>query len=128
MLNYRPQTSIFTARKPSLGQGNVFTPVCQSFCSRGERGAYSIACWDPPPGQVSPGRYTPRQVTPSAHCMLGYGQQAGGTHPTGMQSSYSVSLLLKITYQQEVNGTTEFFNYYAYLLARRHCHGYKRSK
>ena len=26
---------IFTARKRSLGQGNVFTPVFQSFCSQG---------------------------------------------------------------------------------------------
>ena len=40
----------------------------------------------PPPSRYTPqvgtppGRYTPRQ------CMLGYGQQAGGTHPTGMHS------------------------------------------
>ena len=27
-------SSILTARKRSLGQGNVFTPVCQSFCSQ----------------------------------------------------------------------------------------------
>ena len=47
-----------------------------------------------PPGQVHhPGRYTPwagthcpGQVHPHVQCMLGYGQQAGGTHPTGMQS------------------------------------------
>ena len=26
---------IFTARKRNLGQCNVFTPVCQSFCSQG---------------------------------------------------------------------------------------------
>ena len=25
---------LVTVRKRSLGQGNVFTPVCQSFCSR----------------------------------------------------------------------------------------------
>ena len=31
------------------------------------------ACWD-----------TPLPV----QCMLGYGQQAGGTHPTGMHSCY----------------------------------------
>ena len=38
------------------------------------------------PWQVHPlGRYTPRQVHPP-QCMLGYGQQAGGTHPTGMHS------------------------------------------
>ena len=54
------------------------------------------------PGQVPPGRCTPRQVhpqadtlpqagtppryTPRPQCMLGYCQQAGGTHPTGMHS------------------------------------------
>ena len=26
------------------------------------------------------------QTAPSAQCMLGYGQQAGGTHPTGIHS------------------------------------------
>ena len=30
-----PCSVLFTARKRSLGQGNVFTPVCQSFCSQG---------------------------------------------------------------------------------------------
>ena len=25
---------VITARKRNLGQGNVFTPVCQSFCSQ----------------------------------------------------------------------------------------------
>ena len=48
-----------------------------------------------PPGRYTPlGRYTLRAGTPPgrytpAHprqCMLGYGQQAGGTHPTGMHS------------------------------------------
>ena len=30
---------------------------------------------------------------PPAQCMLGYGQQAGGTHPTGMQSClYKIAL------------------------------------
>ena len=39
----------------------------------------------PPPGQ------TPPLADPPAQCMLGYGQQAGGTHPTGMHSSYFAS-------------------------------------
>ena len=45
------------------------------------------------PWQVHPpSRYTPQQVhppqayTPLRQCILGYGQQAGGTHPTGMHS------------------------------------------
>ena len=32
------------------------------------------------------GIHPPGQTPPSAQCMLGYGQQAGGTHPTGMHS------------------------------------------
>ena len=122
---------LITARKLAFlqpanevwGKVMFFRPVCRSFCSRG-RGV-------PVPlhAGIHPRVGTPPWAgTPSAHCMLGYGQQARGTHPTGMQSCYSVSLFLKITYQHEVNGTTDFFNYYAYLLARRHCHGYKRSK
>ena len=42
---------IFTARKRSLGQGNIFTSVCQEFCSRG--GAWSGGVPGDPP---SPGR------------------------------------------------------------------------
>ena len=38
---------------------------------------------------TTPGRYTPlpgRYTPPRLQCMLEYGQQAGGTHPTGMHS------------------------------------------
>ena len=46
---YRPQTK--------LRKGNVFTPVCQSFCSRGGGVCLPSACWDTHPraGQTSPG-------------------------------------------------------------------------
>ena len=51
-----------------------------------------------PPGQAGtpqagtpPGRYPPL-----AQCMLGYGQQVGSTHPTGMQSCFTfVCLCMK---------------------------------
>ena len=66
---------IFTARKRSLGQGNIFTSVCQEFCSQGGRvpgpggylvpgGAWSRGClvpggawsqegvWRTPPGRL----------------------------------------------------------------------------
>ena len=47
------------------------------------------------PGQVPPGGYTPwagtppQAGTPPTQCMLRYGQQAVGTHPTGMRSCFS---------------------------------------
>ena len=71
---------IFTARKRSLGQGNVFTPVCHSV--HGGRGVVClIACWHTPPSRQNPpwADTPPRQTSP-------YGQQAGGTHPIGMHT------------------------------------------
>ena len=50
-----------------LGQGNIFRSVCQEFCSH--------------PGAVHAGRY---------------GQQAGGTHPTGMHTCYQVFTLVNL--------------------------------
>ena len=38
--------------------------------------------------------HTPRADTPPAECMLGYDQQAGGTHPSGMQSCFSLMFSL----------------------------------
>ena len=68
---------IFTARKRSLGQGNVFTPVCHSV-----RGGWlpSMHHWSHDRGSASGGvEQIPPQTT-------GYGQRAGGTPPTGMHS------------------------------------------
>ena len=58
----------------------------------GGRGCLPHPRADTPPGQTPPQADTPPWVntpwadTPPAQCMLGYGQQAGSTHPTGMQS------------------------------------------
>ena len=61
-----PETErVITARKRSLGQSNIFTSVCNSFCSQGEGGvmmSIPVLSW-------------------TAH--LPPNQQAGGTHPTG---------------------------------------------
>ena len=43
---------IFTARKPSLGQGNIFTPVCHSVHGGGE----SACTGSLYPGKSAPGR------------------------------------------------------------------------
>ena len=66
-----------TARKRSLGQGNIFAPVCHSVHGVGSTWAGT------PRDQVHP----PRPGTPPGAVHAGrYGQQAGSTHPTGMHS------------------------------------------
>ena len=83
---------LITARKRSLGQGNIFSIVCQEFCSQG--GSASVHAGIPPPptrhipleqtpppdqappGADTPSRHppgpgTPRADTPPAQCMLG---------------------------------------------------------
>ena len=44
---------IVTARKRSLGQGNIFSSVCQEFCSQG--GSVSVHAGIPPQEQTPPG-------------------------------------------------------------------------
>ena len=78
----------FAARKRSLRR------LCFHWCLSVHR----WGCLPLVPGGVSatpladtppPGRYTPWADTPSPQCMLAYGQQAGGTHPTGIHSCSS---------------------------------------
>ena len=44
---FKKSKFIFTAHKRSLGQGNVFTGMCQSFCSQGVGGLcmMSLSVW-----------------------------------------------------------------------------------
>ena len=63
---YRPQRS--------CGQGNIFTPVCHSFCSQGGRGSASVHAGIPPREQTQPPReqtQPPREQT----------QPPGSRHP-----------------------------------------------
>ena len=46
------QDDIITAHKRSLGEGNIFSSVCQEFCTRG--GSASVHAWIPPPGADTP--------------------------------------------------------------------------
>ena len=66
---------MITARRRSLGQGSVFTPVCQSFGSGGGVciGEVCIQGGLPPRG---------RWADPPSDTM-GYGKRVCGTHPTG---------------------------------------------
>ena len=78
---------IMTARKRSLGQGNVFTPVCHSV-----HGGVFPACIT---GHMTRGFCIGGGESASRGVCLqewgggttGYGQQAGGTYPARMHSS-----------------------------------------
>ena len=67
-----------TAWKQSLGQGNIFSSVCQEFCSQGgvpgqahpRAGTASLGRYTPQAG-TPPGRYTPGQIHPQAGTSLG---------------------------------------------------------
>ena len=59
-------------------EGYVFTDVC---LSRGVVCLRSRGVW-----QTTPEQTPPQQTDTPGQCMLGYGQQAGGAHPTGMHS------------------------------------------
>ena len=67
---YRPQTKF---AKVMFSQ----VSVCPSGVSAPLHAGIHTHRADTPP---------PQPDTPPARCMLGYGQQAGGTHPTGMHS------------------------------------------
>ena len=67
--------NLITAHKQSLGQGNIFTSVCQEFCPQGGLASQHAL------------RQTPLGPDPPATLHAGtYSQQVGGMHPTGMQS------------------------------------------
>ena len=98
---------IFTARKLSLGQGNVFAgvflstwgggvgfPACITDYMTTGSASKGVCIWE---GSTSMGVYPPTVgsaygglgrplKTQDTWDTMGYGQQAGSTHPTGMHS------------------------------------------
>ena len=95
----------FSRSQRSWEQGYVFY-TCLWFCSQGEVSVNPPPPADTPPGQSPPpflgrhppplgkhpwadtplGRHPPRSWADPPPADTGYDQQAGGTHPTGMQS------------------------------------------
>ena len=79
---------LVTASKRSLRR------LCQSFCSQGVWGVCLSARWDTPPDHaptppLGPCIHPPGTMHPPGTEHAGrYGQRAGGTHPTGMQSCF----------------------------------------
>ena len=98
--------SFVTARKRSLAQGNIFRSVCQEFCPQGGSASVHAGILPPrhpeqtpgsrhPPNQAPPRPGNPPEQTPPEQTPpwdqappRRYGQRAGGTHPTGMQSCF----------------------------------------
>ena len=89
---------IISARKRSLGQGNVLTPVCDSV-HKGGRLPHWMLGYTPLPRQKLPradtplgrhplGRHPIWADTPQPLDTTGYGQQADGTHPTGTHTCF----------------------------------------
>ena len=77
----------------SCGQGNIFTPVCHSFCSQGRGSASVHAGIPPPPPGAHPREQTPpRRTHPSGKQTPAYGLPAAGTHPSGMHSCFVMFL------------------------------------
>ena len=101
-----------SGRKRSLGQDNIFSSVCQEFCPQGGlpqcmlEYQLPLASRHPPWQGKPPARQTPpskadtplskadplarRPPPPCAVHARRYGQQAGGMHPTGMQSCFKI--------------------------------------
>ena len=94
--NNRSQ-NVFLPAATKLGQGNIFTSVCQEFCPHGGGGVCLSACWDTPPQtRQTPGsrhhppwdQADPKGADPpsSGKQTPAYGLRAAGTHPTGMDT------------------------------------------
>ena len=72
-----PDLYLYLPPATELGQGNVFTGICDSV-HRGVPASVHAGI-PPPPEQSTRTEYAGR-----------YGQRAGGTHPTGMQSCLTI--------------------------------------
>ena len=97
-----PSKCIFTARKWSLGQSNIFTPVSHSVYRRGLHLGGSALCIGGG-GVRLLGRPCPQTDT------TGYGQRTGGTHSTGMHFCFTIVLSL---FMDLISGYEEFCVYF----------------
>ena len=118
LMDLHPLVWLVTTRKRSLGQGNIFTPVCHSV-HRGSLpqcmlGYQPPGIMHPSPRDHAPPDHTPPpqdHVPPRDHAPPRtihppppgtehagrYGQRAGGTHHTEMQSCLFTYILISQT-------------------------------
>ena len=74
---------VITTRKRSLGQGNIFAPVCHSVNMGG------VSEQVHPPGRYTPRRYTPWQVHPLAGTPPGQVHTPWQVHPLGSYTPWA---------------------------------------
>ena len=84
----------------SCGQGNIFTPVCHSFCSQWG-GVCLSTCWDTPQSGQPPGADTSREQTPpgSRHppeVDTPQKQTAPGSRPPPPEQTYGLERPVRI--------------------------------
>ena len=106
----QPVNGVFAARKRSLGQGNIFSSVCQEFCPQ-EGGEVSASVhagisYSSPWDQATPRADPPGPGPPGAVHAGRYGQWAGSMHPTGMQSCMTCFLNV---FTEFANSVTKIF-------------------
>ena len=89
---FQEKARFYYRPKRSFGQGNIFTPVCHSFCSRG--GVPDQTRHPTPPHR--------KQQTPE------YGQQSAGTHPTGMHSSLVMLFVFSFSRKAAISSENSF--------------------
>ena len=83
---------IFTVRKRSLGQGNIFTSVCQKFCSLGGSAPLHAGIPPLPLGKADPSPWQGRPP-PLAQCV------PGDRSTSGRYASYWNVILYKTKFQ-----------------------------
>ena len=84
-----PDKSLYFYRKHRSWGKVIFSEACVKNLSTSGEGVYPIACWDTPPQdqrQTTPPPHGSRHSPSTAVHAGRYGQQAGGTHPTGMHT------------------------------------------
>ena len=77
------KVSFITARKRSLGQGNIFRSMCQEFCPRGG-GVCLSACWGAPLWDQAP---PPQDRHPSG---TRHTPPGPGTHPSRSRACWEI--------------------------------------
>ena len=105
--------------KWSLGEGNVFTHVCHSVHRGGSafKGGLHWGGWADPTGLPTGGsasRGVNQTPTRDTWDTMGYGQQAGGTHPTGMHSCSECDCIFKSNYWRSQSHNLNSYHWHPY--------------